>query len=30
MKGVYNGNIDNVEAAINNFITREGDKEKKP
>ncbi|WP_350355610.1 AAA family ATPase [Serratia symbiotica] len=28
MKGVYNGNIDNVEAAINNFITREGGKEK--
>ncbi|WP_052447766.1 helix-turn-helix domain-containing protein [Serratia symbiotica] len=28
LKGVYNGNIDNVEAAINNFITREGDKEK--
>ncbi|WP_350355592.1 AAA family ATPase [Serratia symbiotica] len=28
LKGVYNGNIDNVEAAINNFITREGGKEK--
>lgn len=28
LKGVYNGNIDNVEAAINNFITREEDKEK--
>lgn len=28
LKGTYTGNIDNVEAAINNFITREEDKEK--
>lgn len=28
LKCVYNDNIDNIEAPINNFITREGGKEK--